>query len=249
MEEVILCQRFQSDERPEGMQPTKWSFSGEEELFQEGNGIEGLAFEEEAVSGFPMPGVRMREKFDELIDGSGVEARSGTPLEIRGSEAVDAALVATAFEIQQSFEVVWDRPRVFDGFAIHIEDVERSIGGMDEIDGAEPVVGGGEKFLAFVDAMRGEGDACGVHGFTVDEVAGDFADEELTAIGIGIGVAPVDGGGAGGGHKPCGVFFAAGDEGVSLTGEALSIEQAPRFGRTGAEDGDLIAEAGDVLQG
>ncbi len=42
---------------------------------------------------------------------------------------------------------------MFDGFAIHIQQVEGAVGCMYEIDGAKPVVGGGDEFAVLIDAL------------------------------------------------------------------------------------------------
>ncbi len=121
------------------------------EGFAKERGCGGILFlVEETGGGFAMPTVGMGEEFDPASDGSGGEVADalggGNGIEVGGSEAPEPAAVIAGVEVQMTFETVGKRPRVFDGLAIHVEDPEATVGGVDELDGAKPVVGGGEEF-------------------------------------------------------------------------------------------------------
>ena len=77
----------------------------------------------------------------------------GATLEIGRRDAVDASAIAASFEVQHSFKVGGHGPWVFDGFAVHVEEVEGAVGCVHEVDGAEPVVGGGDEFAVLVEAV------------------------------------------------------------------------------------------------
>ncbi len=113
----------------------------------EGGGI--LILVEKSGDGFAMPTVGMGEEFDPASDGSGGKVADalggGNGIEVGGSESPESAAVIAGVKVQMPFEAVGKRPRVFDGLAVHVEDPEATIGGVDELDGAEPVVGGGEE--------------------------------------------------------------------------------------------------------
>src|SRR6185436_9796055 len=78
------------------------------------------------------------------------------------------------------------------GFPVHVADVERSVGAVREIDGAEPIVRRGEKFIRRVSATGGESDAIRFEHVAVHEVAGRFAGEGVATIFFGQSIAVID---------------------------------------------------------
>ena len=85
-------------------------------------------------------------------EGDGIESFGASPL-------FEPPAVAAALEVELGFDVVGDGPGVLDGFAVHVEDGERAVRGVDEVDGAEPVVARADEFGVFVGAAAFERDA------------------------------------------------------------------------------------------
>src|SRR5438876_961001 len=65
-------------------------------------------------------------------------------------EAIKSAAVVAAGEIELSLDVVGDRPGMLDRLAIHVEHGQRAVGGVDEVDGPEPIVARADKLGVFV---------------------------------------------------------------------------------------------------
>src|SRR5438067_973976 len=108
------------------------------------------------------------------------------------SESIEPAAVAAAGEIELGLDVVGDRPGVFDRFAVHVEDGQRAVGGVDEIDGTEPVVARADEFGVFVGTPAFERDAVAGENLPVNQVAGDFADEDVATKLFRIGAAAIN---------------------------------------------------------
>jgi len=138
-----------------------------------------LLLEQQSGGGVAVPRIGVFEEFDEFGGGGLGESGCGAAGEVGRSDAVDSSAIAASFEVQLGFEVRWHGPGVFDGFAVHVEEVEGAIGGMNEVNGSEPVVGGGEKFAVVVDALGVEGGAGGCELLAVYEIGGDIGEEDL----------------------------------------------------------------------
>src|SRR5262249_27175081 len=98
----------------------------------------------------------------------------------------------------------------------------------------------------FVGAAAFEGDAVALEDLAVDEVAGDFADEDVAAERFGIRGAAIDADPAAAGPIASTNQLAAGHVGL-LECPSLGAEFAPGFGRADAIDAELIARFGTVV--
>src|SRR5947209_3692713 len=81
---------------------------------------------------------------------------------------------------------------MLDHAAVHIDDVERSVGTELHVYRAEPLVGRGEEFFAFVSGLGSEGRAGGLHDLAVNQVAGWVASEDVPLEFGGQEIAPID---------------------------------------------------------
>jgi hypothetical protein len=142
-------------------------------------GVGILLLEQQSGGGVAVPGIGVFEEFDEFGGGALGESGSRATIEVGWSDAVDASAVAASFQVQHSFEVIGHGPWVFDGFAVHVEEVEGAVGSMYEVYRSEPVVGGGEEFAVLVDATGAEGGAGGGELLAVNEIGGDIGEEDL----------------------------------------------------------------------
>ena len=131
-----------------------------------------------ALGGHAPPDVWIVEFGAEFFRGrfAEIEFDFGLALDL-ADDAVDAAHGFAAFEIGDFARRLRQIFGMFDGFAIHVADVERAVGTVGEIDGAEPVVGRGEKFVGWIRAFRDKVDAVRRQHVVMDEVAGRFAGE------------------------------------------------------------------------
>ena len=186
-EEVFIPERLQALQRPERMQPAERFGAPAEELAQGLDGRRVLPLEEEPVGRVAVPGVGVFEQGHQFEGRCPAQPGSGPGSEAGRGESVDAAAVGAAAEVELGLDVVGDRPGVLDRLAVHVEDGQRAVGGVDEVDGAEPGVGRGEELGLLLSgcAVGAEGHAVGLDDHAVDDVVGDLAEEEVPAEGGG----------------------------------------------------------------
>ena len=101
-----------------------------------------LAFIEQPLRGVAVPAVRVLERRHELGRRRLPERHGTSPLPhgIGGRDAVDAAAIVAVVQIEVPLDLVRNAPRVLDHLAVHVEDVERAVGGVREIHHANPGV-------------------------------------------------------------------------------------------------------------
>src|SRR5262245_48759264 len=104
-----------------------------------------------------MPAIGAGEEDDEFGGGSGGELGWFGKSELVRREAVETTAVVAAGEVELGLDVVGDRPGVFDRLAIHVEDGQRAVGGVDEVNGAKPVVARADELGVLVGAAAFEG--------------------------------------------------------------------------------------------
>ena len=115
------------------------------------------SFDEQPLSGHSCPAVVRFERFDQFTAGGRGELDWLRPFPVGGHQAVDPAAVVAAFEAKIFLDVLGDRVGMFDGFAVHVEHIERAVGSVDEVDGSEPVVRGGNEFDLLIGSLCDEG--------------------------------------------------------------------------------------------
>lgn len=93
--------------------------------------------------------------------------------------AIDAATIVAPGLVRAVFQFGGDPVGVFDDGAIHIDDVEGTVGAVGKIDGAEPFIASGEEFTLGRLGEGFEGDAGGVDLIAVDEISGGIAGERV----------------------------------------------------------------------
>ena len=72
---------------------------------------------------------------------------------IGGHDPPDAAAVVAEAQVGAVFQLVGHEVGVLDDAAVHIDDVQRTVGAELQVDRAEPFVGRGEELLAFVGGL------------------------------------------------------------------------------------------------
>ncbi len=172
------------------------------------------SFDEQPLSGHSCPAVARFERFDQFTAGGRGELGWLQPFPVGRHQAVDPAAVVAAFQAKMFLDVFGDRVRMFDGFAVHVEHIERAVGSVDEVDGSEPVV------------------------VAMHEVASDVADKRISSKGIGVGIAGVDGDAGGGSEEADGELFGPRQSGLGLGigHSAASSDDSPRLGLAFAID-------------
>ena len=60
-------------------------------------------------------------------------------------EPINPATITSALQIHLRMDVIGNGPRMLDRFAIHVEDVQRAVRGVDEIDRPKPGIGRGDE--------------------------------------------------------------------------------------------------------
>ena len=187
----LIRERLQPVQRPEDVNAGHVTLGcrGESSELADRAGV--LAFEEEPVRSVAPPAVGVFERRDEL-GGRGI-AQAGRLFrrEAGRRDPVDPPLVAAAAEVEVLHDVERDVDRL-DHLAAHVEGVERAVGRVHEVHGAEPVVRRADELGVAVDARRLERRADGRELHPVDQVVLRVADEGIAAEGLGVGGAPVD---------------------------------------------------------
>ena len=101
--------------------------------------------------------------------------------------------------------VLGNGKRMFDGLAVNVHEIQRAIGGIHKIRGAEPVVGGCQKFVSLIGTDRAECGPLRCQDLAMDQVAADITDERISAKLIPIGAATINGHACGRCKEPCGI--------------------------------------------
>ena len=110
-----------------------------------------------------------------------------------GNQAIDPSTVVSALQSQELLDVLGNRIRVLDRFAVHVENIKGTVGTVDEVDRTEPVVSRRDKLDLLVGPPGNEGRARGGHGLAMHQVAANVSDERVATERSGVGVAGVDG--------------------------------------------------------
>ena len=98
------------------------------------------------------------------------------------NDAVDAAAVLAAFEVEEGPRFQRHVTRVVDFAAIHVGEVERAVRALAEKDRPEPDVGAGEKFFSCGGRLRAESRALGPEDLALHEILGGLADENVALV-------------------------------------------------------------------
>src|SRR5262245_29617623 len=222
------------------MQPSLWKPTFADKCFQRLNRSPIPPLKQQPLSRFAKPRLRAFEIGDELSGGASRKLRPRRRCESRRRQPIEPPALFAAAEVNLGFDVVGDRPGMLDRLAIHVEDGERAVGGIDEVDGAEPVVAGADELSVFVGAAAFECDAVAGEDLPVNEVTGDFTYEDIPAEFFGIRGAAIDTDAAAASPVAGTDQLAAGHIGA-FQGPPLGAEFAPGLGRTDAIDAELIA--------
>ena len=140
----------------------------------------------------------MVEGFDQFWEGglAQVDRASADPVLVVGYQAIDTAAVIAVIQVEVLLDLIGDGPRVLDDFAIHVADMEAAVGGVGEVDHANPGVATcgelealfiGRTFPREVDAIGGRRDH-----LTVDELSAGVAREAVVLEGRTVGIAAID---------------------------------------------------------
>ena len=172
-----------------------------DQVLQQGERRRVLAFEEETLRGLTPPGVGIGQQGHELGGLRLAQGRLGALLEAVGDQVVEPPAVLPARQVEVLLDRLGDRGRVFDRLAIHVQDQERPVGGVGEVDGPEPVVRRGQEFDLLIGPRREELRAVLREGLAMDEVAPHVADEGVAAVLGGVGGPPIDRHAGGGGEE------------------------------------------------
>ena len=151
-----------------GVEAGRW-LSGIEEFPEETFAAWVAPFCKEAVRSVSVPTVWVGEGFDECVCVGGCEVDLGSSVgaALVWSDSPESAAVIAAVEIEMSLDFVGDAPGMLDDLAVHVADVETSVGCVGEVHDAHPgVLGGGELAVGFIggtfagecDSIAGYGD-------------------------------------------------------------------------------------------
>ena len=145
-------------------------------------------------------------------------------------------------------DVIGDRPWVLDGLAIHIDDVKRAVGCVDQIDRAKPHIGRCDKLHIEIGGDDLKRHAVRRDELAMDEIIGDFACKNLTAIFRGIGGPAINRDACRRGKNPARHELAA-RSAVVLRHPAARPKIAPGFPGTDPQDRQRIAGFTHVVNG
>ena len=192
LEQVGLLQRPESIQGPEGVHSGQRLLTLLQEPGQMGRRRPVLAFEDEPVGRFPPPAPRVLQVTDQFRRRGFPQTRPRRHLEAVRFQTVDPAMVLSPGEVQMLDHAGRDVGRL-DQLPVHVQNVERSIGCIDRVHGAKPVVGGTDHLhLLRLAPHRSEAHAVLLQDSPVQQVGGVGADEEASPVLLGKSVTPVD---------------------------------------------------------
>ncbi len=246
--QILIRKRIKSFQGPERMEAAQRGRAFVQEVPERIDGGRVLPLEDQSVRGVAVPGVGMFQKSDQLDGREPSQVGRRREAEIGWSEPVDAPAILTIAQVEPGLDVVGNRPGVLDRLAVHVENVQGSIGRIHEIHRSEPGVSRGEKFGVAVRTVGAEGHTVGFEHHAEDHVIRHFAEEQIAAVWLGIGVAAIDGHAAGGGQITGADQFTPGIR-LADGRPALGPQHAPGLRRADAVNGDRVAAGGGVVQG
>ena len=147
----------------------------------------------------PMPAVWVVHQLHEsrrvgpLEVGDATHRRRGIPF--NGLQPPDPATLAARVEVQMPLDPVRQRPRVFNGLAVHVDHPQAAVGCVDELDGPKPVVRRGQELRRllvrrpFTHPFKAVGP--GSDPLPMDEVGAAIGDERAARHVRRVGVAAV----------------------------------------------------------
>ena len=221
------------------MQPAEGRRRTANQLFECRENGSVLPLEQQALCRLSLPDVFGLQAPHEIQRVEAAEPHHGRLRGTRGREPINPSAVVAALQVEVGLDVVRDRVGMLDRLAVHVDDVERSVGRVHEIDGAEPVVGRGDELGVLVGAPRGHEHAVTRERLAVHQVAADVADERVPPECRRIGVSPIDRDAGRGGEVTDGELFRAGKRAQHrrVRDAAPCADDPPRLGRAAAKDG------------
>src|SRR5262249_28509696 len=98
-----------------------------------------------------------------------------------GNDTPDAT-PAAALQVELFLDVLRQRKRRLDHLAVEVDNVESAVRTDGEIDGSEPVIGGGEEFTVAIGPLGGDNRAGRREDVAVDEIICRIADKSVAAV-------------------------------------------------------------------
>ena len=138
---VRVSEGAQPVQRPEGVHPGQGMLAIVQQPPQQRHRGLVLALEDEPMRGLPPPAAGVLQVSDQLLDACFAQARRRWNLEIEGRHPVDPPVFRPAGEIQVRQDPL-HHVAVLHEFPAHVQHVEGPVGGVDRVDGTEPVVAG-----------------------------------------------------------------------------------------------------------
>src|SRR5262249_19916064 len=160
-------------------------------------------------------------------------------------DAIDATAIHAGADVEVFEDLRRQEGGTLDQLAIHVENVQRAVGGVGKLYWTEPVVTGGEELDVLVGALSCEGDAARLQARAIDQIAGHLADEDVAAILLGPGVAAIDRHAGSAGEEP-GRLSALVRAGYLALGTEPRAEDAPGLVGTDAKQFRVLAGGRDV---
>ncbi len=69
---------------------------------------------------------------------------------VAANDAVDATTIVAGIQVDELLDLLRQTPWMFDYFAVHVGEVEISVGTILELDGAKPIITRGDEFTRFL---------------------------------------------------------------------------------------------------
>ena len=243
------AQRSEGLKGPEGMNAPQRGRPIGGEFPQGGEHVRIASFDQKALGGLAPPRRRVGQQRDKVHGRHAAQPRNPAAKTGGGDEVVQPPFVLAAGQIEVFLDRFGDRQRMLDRLAVHVEDQERAVGRVGEVDGTEPVVGRREELDLLVGASRQELSAVLGNDLAMDEVAANIADEGVAQVFGRECVAAIDGDAGRRGEEAGGHQLGRRQSLAKLrVGRALaSADDPPGLGRADAEDGRGGAFGGDVV--
>ena len=122
-EEMAWLEFAQSCENVQGMQTPEVGFTLRSKFGQGGNHLQVLPLEKQPGGGFTTPCIGCGENGHQFAGGGFRQAGRSRANELLGHDPPNAPAIIAAVKVDVPLDPRWQRPWVFDHFAIHVQDI------------------------------------------------------------------------------------------------------------------------------
>src|SRR5260221_12234737 len=131
-----------------------------------------------------MPAIWTFERGDKLGGARLAKAGLRWPLKAIRHHPINATEIVPAVQVEKFFQVVGQRPRVFDRLAVHVDDVKCAVRSVGKLHGPKPGISRGNEFgqIFTRPALRFEAGTVQKQNLTMNEIAAGITNEGIVQV-------------------------------------------------------------------